>query len=508
MKTEIRVGLFIIVAITIFIYLSLNIGAWRFNSNSFFKYKAYFYDTGGLEAKSPVKIAGVSVGWVEEIALMDSGQAEINLRVSRDHTLFRNCSATIAQDGLIGNRTLEIDPGDSSSGILPPGSTLPMPGKSAATVNDIIETVKEITDTVHEVALSLRGVFSTQDAENKMHKAIENTSQASEKLSSFTTTLDDVAQKNEKGIENIVSNLESSSKTLEEGIPEVKDKIVDTVKTTQDTVEQFQKGAKSMTGTFKSTQIVADRVKRGEGTLGKLVTDDSLYTDVKDTVNQVRDLIGTANDFSIKVDMHTETFYRTDNSRGLAELQLHVNNDYFYNLQLSADQNGTFSRETTFINRYDQNGNLIDTNDKSLTLYEKADVPYIEERITQNRNKIFFGFQFAKKFNQDLTLKVGIFENTFGVAAEYQVPIKWQNIQLSTAVELYDFNGYNRLNDDRPHCRWANKLYFIDTLYTYFGFDDIFSRSNSSVFAGVGLTFDDDNLKYLLSFLPLGKVTG
>jgi hypothetical protein len=46
----------------------------------------------------------------------------------------------------------------------------------------------------------------------------------------------------------------------------------------------------------------------------------------------------------------------------------------------------------------------------------------------------------------------------------------------------------------------------MNNFYTYFGMDDVFSRRHASPFFGGGIYFDDDDVKYLLSFLPIGKV--
>ena len=90
MRTETRVGIFIVIAIGVFVYLSINIGAFRLDTAQYYSYKTYFDDTGGLDAKAPVKIAGVSVGWVDGIELLKEGKAEIKLRVGKNIKLAKN----------------------------------------------------------------------------------------------------------------------------------------------------------------------------------------------------------------------------------------------------------------------------------------------------------------------------------------------------------------------------------------------------------------------------------
>ncbi len=178
MRIETQVGIFILGAIAVFFYLSFNIGALQLDGGSYYTYKVYFEDTGGLEPKSVVKIAGVAVGRVESIALLENGLAEIFLKIKKTHKLYKNSFATISQNGLIGGRTLEIDPGNSSSGVLMPGSTLSMPGKSAATVADVIEEFKEISDAVSDVVASFQNVFASPQGEKMLNHALKSASNA------------------------------------------------------------------------------------------------------------------------------------------------------------------------------------------------------------------------------------------------------------------------------------------------------------------------------------------
>jgi len=119
-KLETTVGLFILIAIGVFLYLSINIRAIRLDKDQYHDYKAFFDDTSGLAVKAPVKIAGVEVGWVDEINLLSDGKAELIMRIHRNVKLAKNSYAMIHQDGLIGVKNLEIDPGDPSTGFYRP----------------------------------------------------------------------------------------------------------------------------------------------------------------------------------------------------------------------------------------------------------------------------------------------------------------------------------------------------------------------------------------------------
>jgi phospholipid/cholesterol/gamma-HCH transport system substrate-binding protein len=508
-NNETRVGAFIIVAIGIFFYLSFNIGSLRFDSSSFAYYKTYFEDTQGLDTKSPVKIAGVKVGWVDSIKLLDAGRAEISLRIKQTHKLSRNAYATISQDGMIGSKTIEIDPGDPSTGTLPPGSTLAMPGKTSANLPDIMERIKDISDSVQDVVSVFKGVFASPRGESLLQSSLDNLSVASEKLSNFSHKIDNTITKNEEKIDSFISNIDASSQELSSGIPKVKDSIVSAGNEMATTSKKFGQTADFATETFKQTEQVASKINEGSGTLGKLINDSQLHKDIHDTVKGVKGFVGKAHNLEIDLNMLSERTFRTGNSRGSLDLSFRTYQDYFYNLQICSDEYGQFDRTITHHNYYNADGTQIDSNSTTgLNDYQKGQIFVSRaEEVKQNLTKPTFGFQFGKTFDR-LTLRVGMFENNFGFAADLRMPIKNDKVRWETSFEAFDFAGYSRIDDDRPRMRWRNKISFMDHLYTTFGLEDIVSRGRASPFYGGGLTFNDDDIKYLISMLPLGGLKG
>jgi len=64
-KTETIVGAFIVLALTVFAYMTFQLGSVRLNLARYTTYLVSFKDVSGLSPKSDIKIAGVKVGWVD-----------------------------------------------------------------------------------------------------------------------------------------------------------------------------------------------------------------------------------------------------------------------------------------------------------------------------------------------------------------------------------------------------------------------------------------------------------
>jgi phospholipid/cholesterol/gamma-HCH transport system substrate-binding protein len=89
-------------------------------------YKARFSDASGLREGDSVRIAGVEVGRVAAIKVVDHRIALVSFGVDRGHRLPAASTATIKYLNLIGQRYVELERGAGGTGTLRPGATIPI----------------------------------------------------------------------------------------------------------------------------------------------------------------------------------------------------------------------------------------------------------------------------------------------------------------------------------------------------------------------------------------------
>lgn len=518
MKIETRVGLFMLGAIAIFIYLSFNIRALRFDRHLYHTYKAYFDDTGGLTVKAPAKIAGVDVGWVEAIDLLDDGKAQIIMMINKNIKLAKNSYATIRQDGLIGTKNLEIEPGDPSTGLLLPGSTLSMPGKTPTSVGELLDQFREIAITIQDITNSMKSVFASRKGEETMRSALNSVALATERIADFSGVLQRTLNKNEQNINELISNFNVTVHELKSRIPGFSDDIHNASESFQTNFKTIGDASKKVGGafehvedaavqahdTFKEAGQVMEKINTGKGVVGKLINEDETYSDLKQTIRGLKNYVNKSQSLMLNFDLHSETMLRNTNSKGYFELKLRPNSDTFYLVQLAAAEKGAITRDTTQYVRKDEKGAVLNPSDLPIPLYKKVEFANQVERTVQKKNDILFGLQFGKRFDR-VALRIGLMENTFGAGVDYYVPIGTDKFHWITSVDAFDFTGTQRIDDRRPHVKWLNRVFFLRNLYTTFGVDDACSKRNANPFVGGGLRFGDDDLKYFMSYLPVKK---
>jgi phospholipid/cholesterol/gamma-HCH transport system substrate-binding protein len=512
-KLETRVGLFILLAIGVFLYLSINIRAIRLDKDQYYSYKAYFDDTSGLNAKAPIKIAGVEIGWVEEINLLADGKAQLIMRIQKNIKLAKNAYAMIHQDGLIGTKNLEIDPGDPSTGFLLPGGTLSMPGRTPASVGELLDQFRDIATTIQDITASFKSVFASRKGEENMRVALNSIAVASDRIADFSEVLQRTMRNNEDNLNYIVSDLKDSMQNLKEAIPTIKSDFHELARNLGKTSHQAGDAFSNVSDaaiqgreTLREAGEVVEKINTGKGVLGKLINEEETYTDVKKTVRGFRDYVDKSTGLSIGIDMHSETMLRHTNSKGYFELRLRPNTDYFYQVQLCVDEKGSLTRDVIYTERQNQKGYVLKPTELPIPLEWKVLLAEKVEVTTRRKNDLLLGLQFGKRFDR-LAFRIGLFEGAFGAGCDYYVPLPTDKLHWITTLEAFDFRGWKHLHHHRPHVKWLNRAFFFKNIYSTFGLDDIFSKSSANPFIGGGIRFNDDDLKYFISaFSSAGSI--
>jgi phospholipid/cholesterol/gamma-HCH transport system substrate-binding protein len=121
-RTEIIVGLFVLVGIACLGYLAIKLGKLEVLGNSGYVVYADFPSVAGLKVGDPVEIAGVKVGRVDAMGLADD-RARLQLRIEDNVKLQEDVIASVRARGLIGDKFVLVTPGASDK-IIPPGGKI------------------------------------------------------------------------------------------------------------------------------------------------------------------------------------------------------------------------------------------------------------------------------------------------------------------------------------------------------------------------------------------------
>ena len=490
---EIKVGLFVLAGIIILTYMSVKVGKFDFGKKKGYEIFAYFDNASGLNIDVPVEIAGIEVGRVEDIGL-ERRKAKITMRIAPDTSIPSDSKAFIRTKGVLGDKFIQIIPGKPESPPIKDGERI-VDTYTPTDIDQLINRIGEVALDVRKVSRSLGNVLGGKEGEDKMRQILDN-------ITTSTASLNRIIGDNEKRISSLLINFSEFSKDIKDvshANKEYINRIVIDIKETttqlKEAVEAFSMIAKKiergegtlgrlihdtttiedLNETLASLKRVSEKIDAGKGTIGKLINDEKMAEDLGETVTGIRDYFARMDAFRFDIDFHGEHLTRHSDTKYYLNLKIQPKADKYYLLGLVSDPAGV---ET-----------VTDT-----TITETPGGTRTVHQVKRERDKLKFNAQIAKRY-YDLVLRGGIIESTGGIGLDYYL----FGDRFKLSLEAFDFNI-----DREAHLKGAVDFTFFKYLYLTAGFDDFLNdEGNSSFFIGAGLRFEDDDIKYLLTSVPI-----
>ncbi|EOD69740.1 MCE family protein [Amycolatopsis vancoresmycina] len=214
----IKLGVFVVVTVLFTTILGISIA--NINTTSTNAYNARFTDATLLLPNDDVRIAGVRVGQVKDVKIVDKRQAEVEFEVDAGRTLPAGVTAQIKFRNLVGQRYVSLGEGDDTSGkTLQPGGTIPLERTTPAL--DLTELFN-----------GFKPLFTALNPEdvNKLSYEVIQVLQGEggtvESLLSHTASLATTIADKDQVIGEVIDNLNSVLDTVNAHTPQLNDLIV------------------------------------------------------------------------------------------------------------------------------------------------------------------------------------------------------------------------------------------------------------------------------------------
>lgn len=497
MARALKIGIF-------FIICSCCAGIYIYKSADFFEggtktYYALADDAMGLLRDSNILVAGVVVGKLDKIGL-ENGKAKFTLKISKDLVLYENARIEKVMESMLGTYVLVLEPGDSSAPALNENDYIKNV-KTATGLSGAMEKASEImekTDALMEKILERENKEKIDKIIDMLVRTTENTTQSIEgnmkMLSSVLKDMSDVMQKvNSKSdteMEKLSKILENTLKVTDR-IAEISDgkdeKLNQTLDDLRNSLKLIAEELAASRGAMQDVREITsnmnqitEKVANGEGTVGKLMTDDKLYQDIVKVSDKLSDYADTLLGMKVYVDAHSNYMVFNNSFKTYFDITLQPRKDRFYLLGVVDDPRGNVSHTVT-----------THTTDVDGTTY------IVEDDKTVVTDKLKFNLQIGRIFGP-VALRGGIFQNKAGFGIDYN---PWKYVSLS--AEIFDFGSGGapqlRVQGLARPLLWTMEPF--SWLYITAGGEDLINGERDLYF-GLGLRFDDDDLKSIVSTVP------
>ena len=245
MSNEAKVGVFVIVALIIFVVTFISVANVQVAGEKV-RYKTYFRYAGGLESGNTVRFGGLKSGVVTGVRPWedDPTHIEVLMEVRGDVPVNEKSVAKISSLSALGQNYLEITPGENTAPRIEPEGTIP--SAETATIGDVTEKITEIADTAQALMKDVRRDF---------HRITEDAQKLLVNLQKLTD------EGNQKRIEELLDNTNSLVADLKPRIADVTDQLNATMRNLDQLSEEFRGVAKTADTTILNVNRTIDEVR-------------------------------------------------------------------------------------------------------------------------------------------------------------------------------------------------------------------------------------------------------
>ena len=228
-STELKVGIFAFAGIVILIVMIFRISDIKIGEGGY-TIKVLFNFVNGIGVGAPVRLAGVQVGevkYVQSIYDKEEGRskASVALYLRKYAMVEKDAPITVNTLGLLGEKYIEILPGSKGVMFLKEGDTVK--GKDPVSVEDLTSKGLEVVSKIERLTDFLGTVIEDKEMQESLKVTIKNSKDLSEDLRLLANDLRRLTQ---------------------------------------------------------TAQGILDKIDKGEGTIGKLISDDKVYRDLEEFI--------------------------------------------------------------------------------------------------------------------------------------------------------------------------------------------------------------------------------
>lgn len=502
LSPEAKVGLFVLAGIALLAYMSLRLGGIRLGRAEGYTLHVTFDSAAGLDKDASIRVAGVEVGKVKEIALKDS-RARLTLQINKGMEIRKDFMAVLTTKGLLGEKYLELIPGSPNAPLLEDGSELTST-KTYVGMDTLMTVLSEVAGDLKNVSETLGKVLGGSEGEVTLRNILKN-------IEGISAQLNKTIASNDERLDRIMTNLDEFAALMRNEGPQVTTGLKQAVETARDAMSKISENFNNLvnenrgglkegvdnlrlaslklqeamdnlnkitqetgprlseaTGTFGN---IAKKIDAGEGTLGKLINDPSMHENINKAITGVNKYIEKAESIHTYLGYRPEYLFDAKDAKSYFTLKIQPKSDKYYLIEVVDDPSGKRRKETR------------DTTAAGATTT-------ITEVKTSDSLK--FSAQIAKGFG-NLTLRAGIIESSGGAGIDYYMFRKKARLTL----EAFDFN-----KKGGAHAKAGVNIYLGKYFYLIAGADDFANKSTASAYAGLGFQFEDEDIKYLLGSVP------
>jgi len=470
MKIEAKVGLFIAIVLVFLFLLSTQVNKFQGLTKKGYEIEAVLSDASGLENHAKVKMKGVEIGYVNLIKLYGNNVL-VRMKINEGVKIPEDSTIILTQESLLGGKYINILPGNSSAFLESEGILKRQ--KRRASLEEmgtqVASAAEELKHFIHELRMTI-----DDQSRNQLKQTFSN-------LAKLTSDLKEVVEQNKESINQLVKNVNIAAKqfgdmsskfstsadTINADLPDIMKKLENILVSFDSVGKTLDTKLPTLADKFESLEDQLDTViKENKQPLNSaLKSVDGFFKKGQGTIDKLDNYLNSVT--QSRLDLGMDYFYMANDGQSRGVFRVDYMPSYSRHYMIDVVSLPDYSER-------DENGNFL------------ADIDHSE-------SKFYVSAQVGKRY-RNFMVRGGLIESTAGFGVDYYL----YNDRLKLSMEAFDFRAVNDLRGDDPHLRALARYRFLKHIDAYVGADNMLNKDSFNVMFGMGVSFEDDRIKYLL----------
>jgi phospholipid/cholesterol/gamma-HCH transport system substrate-binding protein len=279
---EIKTAVLVLMSILLFIWgYNFLKGKNLFDNNN--KLYVIYENVAGLAPSAPVTLNGLTIGKVNSITINPDGKLLVELHITTDFPISKSSIAEIYDSGLVGGRQIAIKPNlldknyTVSGDYLKASSKLGLTDALAQQLEPLQAKIQELLKNADVLFTNVNDVLDTQTRQN-LKSSIASLNATLSEFSVASKNVNELLAENKSKLNNTLKNV---------------DKVSGNFATISDSLAKANLGqtVKNLEKTLAKVDKIMAELEQGKGTMGKLIKDETMYTNFSKTSKELELLL-------------------------------------------------------------------------------------------------------------------------------------------------------------------------------------------------------------------------
>ena len=286
---NIKLGIFVLAGLFFLVLLLYMIGRNQSLFGSTFIIKTRFDNVQGLVSGNNVRYAGIQVGTIKRINILNDTLIEVRMMIDQEMKSFirQNAVASIGTDGLMGNKVINISPSREPAPFITDGHTIS--SRQAIDTDDMLRTLSKTNSDIATIAQNLKSTVEQINNSTALWKLLNDQSLPENlKLSAANVQLATArAAAMAIDMQALVTDVKTGKGSV--GALLTDTAFSESLKTAIESINQVGLHAEELVATMTSAvQNVQQNVDSGKGTLHALLKDSSIVIKLNQSMDNIQ----------------------------------------------------------------------------------------------------------------------------------------------------------------------------------------------------------------------------